>query len=474
MMRNRYKVACVVALTLALLGCGEKKEAAPASVNTTDTVSTATTAPPPEVEKIEATPEAVAKAKEDLQDLADRDRRMNATLSFEDFKGKVYKEPFENGKYIVNGDTTITNEKQLREFYDQNVKTPQIMMLLINRISGMDDKWNQQTKRNLKYCVSKSFGSRHAEVVQQMASATGVWEKVANVDFTHDASQDTNCTPSNAAVVFDVRPVNLGEYLARAFFPNESRVTRNVLIDDSSFNPSSDNLKLVGILRHELGHTLGFRHEHTRPESGACFEDNDWKPLTSYDAFSVMHYPQCNGMGDWSLNLTARDKSGAACVYGPAAAFTIDPTLVTGVQCSTEQPVAPATGQPKTDSFNTQSVAKGAQKLYGPFTLIPNSPVVVTMGGAVSSGDPDLYVRFAGQAGPTAYDCRPFLDGADESCSLIAPANASKVHVMVRGYAQGTFDLQVTRTPPATTLTTDALASRRALDSARLATPKDQ
>jgi hypothetical protein len=101
-----------------------------------------------------------------------------------------------------------------------------------------------------------------------------------------------------------------------------------VLIDESSFHLDPDGaLQLVGILRHELGHTLGWRHEHTRPESGTCFEDNDWRPLTDYDRFSVMHYPQCNGGGDWSLKLTHMDKNGAACVYGAAPGFQVDPQI---------------------------------------------------------------------------------------------------------------------------------------------------
>src|SRR6185369_1127043 len=60
----------------------------------------------------------------------------------------------------------------------------------------------------------------------------------------------------------------------------------------------------------------GFRHEHTRPESGTCFEDNNWRALSTYDSASVMHYPQCNGTGDWSLTLTSKDISSAAALYG--------------------------------------------------------------------------------------------------------------------------------------------------------------
>jgi serine protease len=455
-MKSRIEVACVVVIVLALSGCGKETPVTTSSSTTTTTTATgtSTTTTPPAVAKVEATPEALKKAEEAEAAAAERDRKMRACLTFDDFEATVYREPFEGGKYIVNGDTPIANKKLLREFYEKNVKTsPQdvTLALAINQIGGLDDKWNQDQKRKLSYCVSNAFGSRHNDVVNQMASATGAWEKVAAVHYIYDSTQDANCVPSNTAVVFDVRPVNVdGEYLARAFFPNEPRVSRNVLIDDTSFGLSpSGKLQLVGILRHELGHTVGFRHEHTRPESGKCFEDKNWRPLTSYDAFSVMHYPQCNGRGDWSLTLTDKDKNGVACVYGPNPPFTIDPALVTsGTPCAVDQ-VAPVASQPQTKSFNAQSVAKDAEKPYGPFAVVAGSPMIAAIGGAGATGDPDLYVRF--DAKPTAkiYDCRPFVDGPTEVCSVTVPAGNTQVFVMVRGYAKGTYDLNVTHTPPA-------------------------
>lgn len=450
-MRFPGTVVCgVCLLVLALTSCKRETPPPPSNAATPPAaVPPSPGTPPPEITRLEATPENVKKAEEELQTLADRDRRMRAGLSFEDFEATVYKEPFEGGKYIVNGDTPIANRKQLREFFDKNVKPRQTTELVLHQVGGLDAKWNEQQKRKLSYCVSSSFGSRQAAVIQQMNGATGEWEKVSAVDFVHDPSQDASCGPSNAAVVFDVRPVNVdGEYLARAFFPNEPRSARNVLIDESSFGlPANEKLQLAGILRHELGHTLGFRHEHTRPESGTCFEDRNWKPLTSYDAFSVMHYPQCNGQGDWSLNLTDRDRNATACLYGPAAGFTIDKTLVT-IQCAVDSTAGPA-GTPTTEALTGQSVAKNAQKTYGPYAVAPGTPFEASMGGSAASGDPDLYVRFGGAATVNLYDCRPYLEGPVEVCAVTVPSNASQAFVMVRGYEQGTYDLRITRTPPA-------------------------
>ena len=165
------------------------------------------------------------------------------------------------------------------------------------------------------------FGSYHSAVENAMNTATAAWEGAAKVNLVHKTDQDANCSAANKNVVFDVRLVNVdGQYLARTFFPNTSRNGRNVLIDQSSFAQGAPGLD--GILRHELGHALGFRHEHTRPEAGACFEDNQWIALTAYDSGSVMHYPQCNGTNTWNLTLTTQDKTGAAALYGAPGGST--------------------------------------------------------------------------------------------------------------------------------------------------------
>lgn len=263
------------------------------------------------------------------------EKQREQSRTFEAFRKSVTKEPFPNGKYIVNGDTPVRTLKELKQFYKQNIVSssgdvqPEFAVMQKN---GLDVLWNAKEKKDLTYCVSSAaaasggFGDRYQTVVAAMADATKEWEQAADIKFVHVTAQDAMCKLSSKTVIFDVRPVNLGHYLARAFFPNEPRAARNLLIDNSSFDlPAGGKLSLTGILRHELGHVLGARHEHTRAEAGTCFEDNDWRGVTDYDAMSVMHYPQCSGKGDWSLTLTDQDKIGIACLYKATGGVAVDP-----------------------------------------------------------------------------------------------------------------------------------------------------
>lgn len=232
-------------------------------------------------------------------------------LSFEAFEASVYREPG-TGIYIVNGDTPITSRRALQDFY---VRYVQKGALIVNQSGGVDTKWDDKQKLNLTYCVSKAFGTNYSAVVSAMQSAGAAWAGVANIQYKHVVAEDANCTAGNTNVLFDVNPVTGGQYLARAFFPDDARAARNVMIDSTSFG-QIDPYTLTGILRHELGHTLGFRHEHTRKEAGTCFEDTNYRDLTEYDANSVMHYPQCNGANKGDLVITAKDQAGAALLYG--------------------------------------------------------------------------------------------------------------------------------------------------------------
>jgi len=351
---------------------------------------------------------------------------LSSTLaeSFEEFRAKTYRESFEGGLYIVDGDTPVVDDKALYEVWERQTQGA----LIVDVVGDSDDVWTLQQVRTLTYCISNNFGSNKPAIVAAMREATELigWETMANVDFTYVPTEDASCSTSNPNVVFSVKQVSNQPYLARAFFPSSPQAARDVLVDRSSFEPSDWSLSRV--LGHELGHVLGFRHEHTRPEAGTCFEDDAWRPLTPYDSASIMHYPQCNGASG-SLDWSESDRIGVQALYGvPGGTPEPEPEPAHAAQTTTR----------------TGSVAQGQSRSAGSYDVLPGTTFTAIMTGY---GDPDLYVRFGLAPTKTRFNCRPYLDGPDEECTLDVPASATKAYVSVTGYTAATYEVTVTWTP---------------------------
>jgi len=233
--------------------------------------------------------------------------------TYQEFKAATYQDA--DKQYIVNGDEPAGTNADLQKFYDRLVGQDSLNEgLIVNTVGGADDKWSTAQVGNLTYCVSNKFGTRKADIVNAMNGGAALWEGASSkINFVYVPAQDASCTVRNNSVLFSVEPVQTSQYIARAFFPSSPKRSRNVLVDDSIW--TSGSWTPSNILGHELGHTLGFRHEHTRPEAGTCFEDNNWRPLTPYDSASIMHYPQCNGSSS-NLSMTSTDRQGAVALYG--------------------------------------------------------------------------------------------------------------------------------------------------------------
>jgi hypothetical protein len=173
----------------------------------------------------------------------------------------------------------------------------------------------------LSYCVLKETFPNTEDydmVVANMQKATSDWEKTCGVKFEYKKDMDTSESLKPAGVLFTVREIDAGgEFIAAAFFPNDPKDRRVMLIDPSYYDPGLLFDK-VGVLRHELGHVLGFRHEHIRSGAPPDCPDEDTKDtfeFTKYDPRSVMHY-FCGNLGSKELAISEQDKIGARKLYG--------------------------------------------------------------------------------------------------------------------------------------------------------------
>lgn len=78
------------------------------------------------------------------------------------------------------------------------------------------------------------------------------------------------------------------------------------------------------------------------------------------------------------------------------------------------------------------SASSGNQSFFTFEVPANSSNLSFTMSGG--SGDADLYVKFGSQPTTSSYDCRPYRNGNNETCSFNTPSTGT-YHVMIRAYS---------------------------------------
>ncbi len=183
-----------------------------------------------------------------------------------------------DGYYIVDGDIRMT-EPDVRQMvrdrqsalkggkpWPDSAKQGE---LIVNTENGVPTCYKSEGERRLTYAIDKgSFAAAPEQnafekIQEEIQAAAAEWEKACpecNIRF----ERVPNTSPRQGDANFLVRYVgNQGALIASAFFPKDLPPKRYVDIALAYYTAGYDR---IGVLRHELGHVLGYRHEHVRPE----------------------------------------------------------------------------------------------------------------------------------------------------------------------------------------------------------------
>jgi hypothetical protein len=229
------------------------------------------------------------------------------------------------GTYLVEGDIALTLD-ELRAYHGYYAEGRPTDLWLVQggpgpawsivMTEGIDDAVYPVTRKlDLTYCVSDVFHGGHARLVRLLDQATSDWERHAHVNFVHRPEYDDECDKVHSNTFFTVERVGLTHTIyASAFFPNDPFEERILHITD--FGMDQSDAALLGTLRHELGHILGLRHEHiANPVTCTTESPADSRPLTPFDATSVMHYDWCPGAYGPNDEISRYDALGIRYLY---------------------------------------------------------------------------------------------------------------------------------------------------------------
>jgi hypothetical protein len=236
------------------------------------------------------------------------------------YQGDLLLEEKEFKRFLLQELLQLTMHK-----YQKIHKEEQKLVITYDPIKEDTIKWkNFPIRFSIKKSSFKKIPGGYEIIKSNFKKAIADWVGVSKVRFDYIEAADVATEISSYRLDFYVEyiePTSRLPHIAIAFYPNDPENMRVLRVLPSYWKSDKDK---IGIFRHEIGHILGFRHEHAAYINLAPLECRQYfpedplpsKPVTiTYDTLSVMHY-FCGNAGTKEMKFSKNDSLGIIAVYG--------------------------------------------------------------------------------------------------------------------------------------------------------------
>lgn len=264
-------------------------------------------------------------SQESHEDWTSDEVSLAATPGYAEFRAASVREGVLGQYFVVETDLAFEQESQLLDYYGKMIRG-EAEKSIVNLSGGArtvrSDSNASTNETDISFCFdNSSWGGTEsgdtdgdgnsnedlptkANVLAALQDGMRAWEGVANVRFSYEASNDgSSCSgASDLVVTLD----DTKSCTASGAFPPGTAITVPIC--------GLPNL----LAEHELGHVLGFRHEHIHSgDPNQCDESGAREELTSFDIDSCMIYANCASDGFIANNpVSMLDGVGARILYG--------------------------------------------------------------------------------------------------------------------------------------------------------------
>jgi hypothetical protein len=187
---------------------------------------------------------------------------------------------------------------------------------------------------------------------------------------------------------------------------------------------------------HEIGHLQAARHDPnndptTTPYAyghGYQYAAGNWRTIMAYNCSGG-----CTRINWWSNPNKTRGgvPMGTASQSDNTRVLNITSPIMANFKGGSTPP--PTNGKLTNGQAQTNiSGAQGSEQVF--YLDVPSGSSSLSFQMSGGSGDADMYVKFGSQPTTSSYDCRPYLNGNNETCN-ISNVQSGRYYVMLRGYS---------------------------------------